>query len=209
MPENIVIPRKSGEPYGLAIVFNIVCAGRILLEDVDPSKGVQQVPIACVDEYGEKLPPSQYVIGLTRVYAYANRSNANPVIEGLTFKGEPIDPKVGITVDRCTAKDVDKLADCPDVKVDVKVPPSSHELNEGEKDIDGSPLRELIWASFFSTLGTFDGDARLLYDARAGKVGDSAIRFLPPGIAGDGTIWTVVKDNRGGAVWADFPVHVK
>ncbi|NOU32914.1 MAG: hypothetical protein HOO96_33835 [Polyangiaceae bacterium] len=209
MPDNVIIPRKSGEPYGLAILFNIVCAGRILIDEVDPSKGVQQVPISCVDEYGEKLPPTQYVIGLTRVYAYANRVNNNPVIEGLTFQGAPIDPKVGITVDRCTAKDVDKLQDCPELKVDVQVPATSNELNEGEKDVDGTPLRELVWASFFASTGTFDGDARLLYDTRTGKVGDTVIRYLPPAIPGDGTLWTVVKDNRGGAVWTDFPVHVK
>jgi hypothetical protein len=209
MPENVIIPRKSGEPYGLAILFNIACAGRIVFEALDPAKGPQQVPIACVDEAGARLPPSEYVIGLTRVYAYANRRNQNPTIENLKFQGNVIDPKGGsIVVDKCLEREADK-SKCPELNFEVSVPESSQELNEGERDSNGAPLREQVWATFYSSFGSFEGDARLLYDTRAGRVTDTAIRFYPPDAAQTGTLWVVVKDNRGGSVWLDFPLIVR
>jgi hypothetical protein len=208
MPEAAIIPRRSGDPYGLVVIFYIACAGRILIDELDPSKGVQQIPLACVDEFGARLPPSEYVIGLTRVYAYQNRRNENPVLQGVTFQGQPIDPKVGVTVDRCTETEMNKDK-CPELNFDINVPESSQELNEGERDADGNVLREQLWATFYSTFGSFDGDARLLYDTRTGRNSDSKIRFYPIAPAQTGTMWVVVKDNRGGTNWLDFPLTVR
>ena len=55
-------------------------------------------------------------------------------------------------------------------------------------------------------------DARLLYDPSSGSIGGPSTTddtFDPPGKPGDGLVWIVVHDNRGGASWVTVPVHVE
>jgi hypothetical protein len=76
----------------------------------------------------------------------------------------------------------------------------------------GVSEKEQIWADFYTTLGGFDDQARLLYDVKAGSLGGPDVtnnKFNPPDRPGDGFIWIVVHDNRGGASWATVPVHVQ
>ena len=37
---------------------------------------------------------------------------------------------------------------------------------------------------------------------------DTAETFRAPHVPGSGTMYVVVHDNRGGATWTSFPVHV-
>ena len=206
MPENIIQARKGSDPYGLVIIFNVACAGRLVVREVDANAGPQQIPLECTDVFGKVLPPSEYVIGFTRVYAYADRSNQNPKIDGVTFDGAKVDLKRGIAVDRCTEK---KERDCPEHKFDTVVPASSQEINVGEKQPNGQFYKEQVWAAYYTTDGKFDGDGRLLYDATTGKVDDSTIKFYAPKDPGIKQAWVVVKDNRGGANWVEFPITVR
>jgi hypothetical protein len=203
VPEDIVQPREGIDPYGIAIVFNIACAGKVELANRDPAAGPQQVPILCTDESGAQLQPKDYVIGISRVYAYTTRTNTNPVIEKLKQDDKDVDPVVGVTVDHCTKS---KTIDCPDVKLDTRVSDSSWEDNP----IDTAPgAKEQIWVDYYSDIGEFADDARLLFDTRKGRVDDSTVKFHAPKTPGEGTIWAVVHDNRGGAAWIVIPLHVK
>jgi hypothetical protein len=209
MPANAIIPRpRAKSPYGLVIYFNIACAGRIRIDGIDPAKGQQQIPFYCSDEQGVRLPPSEYVVGFTRVYSYEARINNNPSITSLRFQGEPVNLKTGITVDRCLTQGTEKKQ-CPELKLDVQVPDESYELNEGEVRSDGSPAREIVWSAFYSTAATFEGDARLMFDATTGRVPDSAIRVYPAANPQSGLLWVVTKDNRGGTAWEELPFTVK
>ncbi|MDB4935695.1 MAG: hypothetical protein JWP87_2667 [Labilithrix sp.] len=205
IPDDAVKPRKGSEPYGLAIVFNILCAGRVELAERDPSGGVQQVPVLCVGEDGVPLPASDYVIGISRVYAYPDRVNMNPVIEALTFEDKDVAPALGITIEKCLTE---KERDCKENKIDIRVSDASWELNPSEVTRDGE-IREQIWVDWYSDLGKFDGDARLLFDARQGRISDSEVTFRAPKNPTDGTLWAVVHDNRGGAAWITVPLHVR
>ena len=69
--------------------------------------------------------------------------------------------------------------------------------------------REQIWASYYADRGEFDGEARLLYDARSGKIAGSETIFHAPSEPGDGSLWIIVHDNRGGANWRQIPLHVR
>jgi len=207
MPLDAIQPRRTTKtPYGLAIAFAIACAGRVETVERDEEGGPQQVPIACFDENNQKLPPSDYVLGITRVYAYDTRVNNNPVIDGATFDGKPVDPAVGISVDRCTAA---KKEDCPKLKLNVSVPATSWEIQEEAFDADGNPLREQIWVTYYASTGQMGSDARLLYDTTGGAIEGSDVEYQASQVYEDGHIWAVVHDNRGGAEWVDFPVHVK
>lgn len=196
----------AGEPYGLAIVFNVACAGRVVLAEIDPSKGPQQVPVACVDKSGNPVGPNDWVFGFTRVYSYKSDTNANPVIDGLTFDGKPVDLAKGIVVERCKA---DKTRDCEEHKLDTKVPPSSWEESRiGVKPGD-PPRHEQIWVSYYMTTGDVSDGARLLYDVNQGAVSETETKFQSPGFPIEGTMWAVVRDNRGGTAWRQFPLKVQ
>lgn len=207
IPQDAVIPRKGSEPYGLAIIFNILCAGRIEFVPRDMEGSPQQVPVVCMDENGAKLPPSDYVLGISRVYAWADRINTNPVIEKVTLEGADVDLTKGLEVQPCSA-DVEKEADCKENKIDVRVSESSWETNPSEVTRDGE-LREQIWVDYYSDIGRLDSEARLLFDTRKGRVTDTEVTFRAPKAAADGTLWAVVHDNRGGAAWVVIPLHVR
>jgi hypothetical protein len=139
------------------------------------------------------------------VYAYDDRTNTNPVIDHVTYEGNPVDLTKGIDVDRCTTA---KRRDCPEVKLDVAVTEASWEPNPGDKDPDGKVRSEQIWDAYFASVGQLAGDARLLYDPVRGKVDGSEVKYQAPNEAGDGSFWIVVHDNRGGTTWVEIPVHV-
>lgn len=205
MPDDAIIPRQGTDPYGLALLFNIACAGQVRLAEIVPGAGPQQVPIQCTDENGVQLPPSDYVIGISRVYSYTARTNTNPVIEKITFEGKDVDLAQGITVDRCTA--VTRM-ECPETKIDVRVSESSWEENPSEV-IDGRVLREQIWVSLYSDKGEIGTDARLLFDTTKGRPSETEVTYRAAAEPGRGTLWAVVHDNRGGQAWVVVPVTVR
>jgi hypothetical protein len=205
MPSDAIQPRKGSDPYGLVVVFNVLCAGRVEFATRDPAGGAQQVPVLCMDDNGVKLPPSDYVIGISRVYSWGGRVNTNPVVEKLTLAGADVDLAKGITVDRCTNA---KQSDCPEIKLGVRVSDSSWENNPSDVTRDG-PLHEQIWVDWYSDLGEFGDQARLLFDTHAGRISDSDVVFRAPKDPTDGTVWAVVHDNRGGAAWIVVPLHVR
>ncbi len=203
MPDDIVRERPGSPPYGLAIVFNMACAGQIRLAE-RAGNAPQQIPIQCTDEGGNPLSADDYVIGINRVYSYPDRTNENPIVESVTLDGGVIDPAQGFTIDRCVAK---KRNDCPPVKFGVRVSDSSWEENPSTGVAAGQ--REQIWVTYYSDLGDFRDEARLLFDAKNGRVSDSDIEFRAPYEPAEGTVWAVVHDNRAGAAFLVLPLHVK
>jgi hypothetical protein len=210
-------------PYGLGILFNIACAGHLELVAPDPtSDNPQQVPLGCFDQSENQLGPDDWVLGFTRVYAFAPDSgitNTNPVISSIDVQGQPLSVTLqqntsqiyttqAFTTSHCTAS---RRSDCPHVAIGPVVPSSSWEVTQ-QIGSNGQPENEEIWADFYSTFGQFTGDASLLYDATKGSIGDPSVtdnQFLPPNDPGNGFIWIVVHDNRGGASWVTIPVEVQ
>jgi len=196
-------------PYGLVVVFNVACAGHVEIVDIDPSTGVQSVPIGCFDDDHNRLGPSDYVIGFTRVYAYADRTNANPVLRGVLVDGKPImlgdpaDPKTGLHVAPCNHN-------CDDVKLNVDVPPESQEVNPGDVDPDGTTRKEQVWVDYYATDGNLDGEARLVFDPKGSRVtGDGTDEpYHAPDDPTDGWLFVVVHDNRDGTDWQQIPLRV-
>ena len=196
------------EPYGLIVLFNIACAGHVEAVDTSQVSGPQVIPVGCFDDNHVQLGPSEYVIGFTRIYAYATRTNANPVIDDVILNGSVVklgpasDRSTGIVLAPCNGK-------CSDAKIDVHVPASSQEDNPGDVDPDGTPHKEQIWVDYFATQGTFSGDARLLYDTKTGPVSESEIPFTPSDTPEEGLVFAVVHDNRDGVAWVQIPLHIR
>ncbi len=228
MPSDVVTRHTDvpGEPapYGVAILFNIACAGHLELVALDPtSDNPQQVPLGCFDQGENQLGPDDWVLGFSRVYAFAPDSgvppNSNPVISSIDVQGSPLTVTLqqnttqiyttqAFTTSRCTAS---RRSDCPHVAIGPVVPPSSWETTQ-EVDSNNQQEKEEIWADFYSTFGQFTGGASLLSDATKGSIGDPSVtdnQFLPPNDPGNGFIWIVVHDDRGGASWVTIPVEVQ
>jgi hypothetical protein len=190
-------------PYGLAIVFNIACAGHLEIVPLDPGN-VQSPPIGCFDAQHNQLGPDDYVFGFTRVYAYDDLTNANPI---QTLDSSIAPDAIGtIDMPRCAP------GSCTPLRIGPVVPASSQEVDPTQHDANQNVVKEQIWAEFFSTIGSLDDDVRLLYDSETGSLGapsDTDNHFTPPGVAGDGMLWIVVHDNRGGASWQAVPLHVQ
>jgi hypothetical protein len=139
-----------------------------------------------------------------RVYAFADRRNANPVIDHLTFGGATVDPVAGIVVGHCTAPDETR---CPKTEVDTIVPDSSWETDPGSFDSTGGVAHEAIWVDYYATGGRFDNDSVVLFDAHSGRVSSADEGYAAPPSRGPQTFWAVVHDTRGGASWISVPLN--
>jgi hypothetical protein len=191
-------PVAGTSPYGLVIIFNIACAGHVKTLPINAAAGPQQVPISCFDDAGNQLGPDQYVIGFTRVYVSATKTNLNPVIAGFSFNGveTPIDAGSGIpgpiavSVKACGGS-------CDGVPLDMNVPESSW-----------TGQAKSIWVDYYAMGGGLDDDARLLYDLNAGQVSDSKdpVHYTPTDDAGPATLWAVVHDSNDGVNWLQVNV---
>ena len=159
--------------------------------------------IQCTDDVGKELSPDDWVFAFTRVYAYDTLVNTNPVITNVTLDGAPVNPTDGITVMPCTGSRSGPNPSCKTYKLGAEVPDTSW-----EPSLDH---HEAVFSTFYYTepVGDFDSDGRLLFDATMGRIDDHAVTLIPKATAGEGKIWVIVQDSRGGAAWVELPVHVK
>src|SRR5262249_5133446 len=98
----------SAPAYGTLIVFDMACAGHVEYLGESLAGGPQAIPFGCFDAGHHQLGPDDFVFAFSRIFVFADRKNANPVIDHLTFDGTPVDPSAGITMDHCTATDAEK-----------------------------------------------------------------------------------------------------
>jgi hypothetical protein len=227
LPQDIITshpPANGTAPYGLAIVFNMACAGHPELLPVNASNlSVNSLPIGCFDKNHNALDADSFVVGYATVYAYETITNQNPVIDHVLFQGDDLDggflgdsnpaedagvpEEGGVVMAHCDASTSSK---CPSFSFDVDVPASSQERDPLDLGSNGQPLGEQIWVDYYATTGSLSDDARLLYDPTIGKViTGTAITFQAPMNPTPGTLWAVVHDNRGGVAWDVVPFLVK
>jgi hypothetical protein len=191
-------------PYGVAIVFVMACAGHVETVELPAGAGPEAMPFGCFDVDHQPLGPDQFSFAYATVFAFADRTNANPIIDHLIFQGAPVDPAAGISLAHCTSATLDS---CPTTPLDLAVPDASQELDPGNVDPSGQILREQIWVDYLVSGGKLDNDVAILRDPRTGAIANTADALFPPLAAGDYRLWAVVRDNRGGTSWLDVPLH--
>jgi hypothetical protein len=215
-------PVNGTDPYGIAIVFNMACAGHPELLPVDSSNlSFNQLPVGCFDKNGNQLDSDSFVVGYATVYAYETLTNANPVIAHVLYQKSDLDggylgesstaravvpSEGGIVVPTCTDTDRDA---CTMYSFDIDVPDASWQLDPQNVGSNGQPLHEQIWVDYYWTAGSFSDDSRLIYDPTLGYVGDTAVSLTPPATPTTATFWAVVHDNRGGVSWDVVPYRVQ
>lgn len=211
-------------PYGVAIVFNMACAGHPEILPANPSNlSVNALPVGCFDKDHSLLGADSYVVGYATVYAYDSLTNQNPVLTDVLFQGKGLEAGVlgdssaeqdagspdasGVVIPHCTAS---KSSECPSFSFDVAVPPSSQERDPLDLGSNGQPLGEQIWVDYYITAGSLSQDARLLYDPTVGKVTTAtSTLYQAPTTPTAATFWVVVHDNRGGVGWDVVPFVVQ
>ncbi len=217
LPADIITshPRVEGSaPFGAVFAFAMACDGdhiRYLGLRTRPSP--QSPPFGCFASDGTQLGAEHFVFAFARVYAFEERVNANPVIESFSFNGQTLSreeldcvptaeaPCRTFSVVRCTKTSSD---DCPEVDVDVSVPPQSQEA-----DPTSDRGREQVWVNYYATGGKFEQEARILYDVNEGRLGDTPAEFRTPRQPGKHKLWAVVHDNRGGVEWVQATLIVE
>ncbi|RLB48599.1 MAG: hypothetical protein DRI90_25265 [Deltaproteobacteria bacterium] len=216
MPNDIVSRRPKppvGPHYGIAYVFFAACAGQIVpVELTSPGGGqVPDFPLECHDIAGNKLGSESFVIGYTQVYAFADeRANANPPIEAITLDGIelPDDPADAPVVESCPVTEDDRRAaacasdqpvdDCRQYVINATIGDVA-EVDPGAVDIDGNPMREVVWVSYFAKGGDMSMALSLVSDATEGYLNDHDTDWVPPAEPGTYAIWAVARDQRGGS----------
>jgi hypothetical protein len=215
-------PVMGTDPYGVAIIFNMACAGHPeLLPSNASNLSFNQLPIGCFDKNENQLDASSYVVGYVTVYAYAALTNSNPVITNFLYQGNDMDGgflgdsstmdagsfgDAGIVVPPCTSPDG---GGCPTYSFDIALTSSSWEVDPQDLGSNGQPLHEQIWVDYYWTAGNFSDDSRLIYDPTVGLVGGTAVSLSAPPNPTPATFWAVVHDNRGGVAWDVVPYTVR
>jgi hypothetical protein len=220
MPANVIAmhTKKGGAvdavPSGLAVVFTIACAGHVRYLPRAEGDSPNALPLGCFDDNHAQLGPDDYVFSYSLVYAFTDRMNANPVVTTLTFGGTPVDVTKGITLDHCASAAADanrsvNTSSCPTTALDIVLPDSTQEVDPGNPDPAGNPLKEEIRAQYLMTDGHLDHDTVNLFDARSGRITPTSVQLTAPATAGENMLWAVVRDSRGGTTWVSVPMHVK
>jgi hypothetical protein len=216
IPDGIIVPRTGvSASYGLMILFNFACAGHIGAVAFDPNSGnPQQVPLGCFDANNQPVGPDGFVLGFTRVYVQDQPTEENPMITEVDTGGQRLEVDGGVTTARleidggvttepfvvnlCGENNANK---CDGSKIGPVVPSSK-------------PTTKQVWADFYSTVGQFNSNARLLFDPMQTlsiPAGTNNIYLAPNNLVGapaNNFIWIVVHDDQGGADWVTVPLTV-
>ncbi len=204
---NVVVRPGQRERFATAYVFMVACAGHVERIPRRGDLGPNALPVACFDASGRQLDPDEFVFGYTRVFVFEERRNAIPSLDGVTFEGKPVDVAAGIVTGTCV-KD-DKTRECKTVKLDVVFSDAAAEVDPDNVDENGKVGRETIYVDWFTSIGKFKTDRKILFDGQLGRTPKSAIELSPPNGAGKGTVWAVLHDNRGGTSWLEFPIEIR
>ena len=209
MPSNVIathLGSRGQGPYGLAVVFTIACAGHV--EYMPPAAGASPdaLPFGCFDAGGAALGPNDFVFAYALVYAFTGRTNANPVIDHVTFGGAAVDADAGIAVAHCTKSSIDA---CPATDLQTILPDSDQELDPGDTDTNGNVLKEEVWVDYYVTAGKVKNDTIVVFDPHTGRLANTADPFYSPQSSGASTLWAVAHDNRGGVSWVELGVHAR
>jgi hypothetical protein len=191
-----------GEARANAMVglVSVVCPGTLSLDTtVDISSG--QLPIQCTNAAGRVLDLTEFQIGMKRVFVRETDVNNNPVIDHLTWDGEPWAEGDIKPVQHCsdTGNRFDRCDNSLAHHLSAVVTPASFESGTDEL---GNAFTEQLIVEYYATEGTFDDDVREANDPETQWVAREESAGLLV------NVWFVVHDDRGGAAIAQRQVQV-
>jgi hypothetical protein len=204
---------KGAFQYGLAVVFNIACAGHVEVVPPDPNNpNPEQIPFGCFNAQHQAVSANDYVIGYSEVFAYTSLTNHNPVISSFTFRdaGLPLEGGVAAAAvfPHCTESNTSK---CPDNYAITGVPDASWEPDPQNPGPDGGPQHEELWVDYYATMGSLGDEAILLFDPVLGRITKPPEQEDLQKVTKKqvGTLWAVAHDNRNGVSWITVPLRAQ
>jgi hypothetical protein len=228
IPGDAITSRPQGpgvvSPYGVLFLFYAACAGE--LRHVPGANPATDSPIGCYPTGGgPALGQDDFEFGYYPIYVYETLVNHNPVISSLGFgvpsSGAACAADIGCGPDQicgtegvcipavaaCSAKEA---KDCPGFPLGPSVDRASAELAVSALIPESRAPAETLWVSYYSTVGLFDKDTRLVNEPNAGW-SSSYEGVWRPQVGGgrEVSLFAVVRDNRGGVAWARQNVWVK
>jgi len=209
IPGDIITKRAPGiEPYGLAYVLFMACAG---IPRLVPNAAPGKLPFGCFDADGRELGADDFVIGYTSMYVFDDRSNQNPVVDDFLFDsaslaGSTIDETLVSHVPSCKESDRTK---CPKHTLKPVINKAlTDEEDPSARSPDGQPLREQAWVNYYITAGELKSSVRLVNDATQGWNEKNEAEYTAPAEPGPVRVFAVVHDNRGGVAWVEGKIIV-
>jgi hypothetical protein len=183
-------------PSALVGVVVVACPGELRAGSTDA------VPTRCVDEDGNDRSIHDLEVGIKRIFVRQSDRNDNPVIDSITWDGEPWPEDEVRETDIC-AEDTFVIDDCGEAlqrRIEL-------EVSGGERGRDefGGDFAEQVIVQFYSTHGLFRDQVRIAEDT------DN--RWVAQRDAGDGrdeaTLWFIARDDRGGVSWTTRTVAIR
>jgi hypothetical protein len=195
---------RGQRPIGLAVVFAIACAGEVR-RVAQSAEFDGAPPFGCFDEDGKQLPKDDYVVAHARVNVVPGIKNQNPLIDQVLVDGRPLDPSGNMRLKKCLEKDD---ARCGKAKVTTLVAESAQEPDPFS-GFGGQPSREQIWVNYYLTGGKMDNDFSVLYSSDTGRVEKAETGLFARTGSGPARLIAVVRDNRGGVSWREYPFVIE
>lgn len=227
VPDDVVssrpaLPGASAPAFGLGFVFFAACAGTL---GPAPEEEAREFPLACFDDAGRSLGPSDFVVGYVQVYASEDGENQSPALAEVQIDGRavpldcvgvacvdsPVEPTpIDCTTDdpRCVAACAGADGECKLIAIAPVIDPESFELDPIASAQDGSDRWEQTWVRFYSDRGDLAGDIRIAANPTDGPSDDLAMDFDASEVFGETTLWITVHDSRGGTDWARLRLAV-
>ena len=93
--------------------------------------------------------------------------------------------------------------------LDVRFADAAAEVDPDNIDEHGKTGRETLYVDWFTSIGRFSGDRKILFDGQLGRMPQSPIDLSPPSTPGKGKVWAILHDNRGGTSWLEVPIEIQ
>lgn len=196
----------EARPNVLSGVLSIACPGTLALDlstlASTSASTSSLLPFRCTDASGAELGLHDAIAGVKRVYVRETDRNANPVIAGITFDGEPWAEDDIKEVDACDTSDF-TFDDCKgkgDHRLAVNV---SSESFEAGVDEFGRDFTEQLVVQHYATEGIFE------YEVRIAESPETRWVARQSASGQELRLWFVARDDRGGVTLAERRVLVR
>jgi hypothetical protein len=203
IPQDVLdgVPAEA-RPSVLSGVLSIACPGTLSLDLEAAAEGGSLLPFRCIDASGVELGLHDAIAGVKRVYVRETDRNQNPVIDSISFDGEPWAEDDVKEVDSCDSDDF-SFDDCKgegEHRIAANVSPDSFEAGTDEF---GRAFQEELVVQHYATEGIFE------YEVRIAEQAENRWVARRSAAGQELRLWFVVRDDRGGVALAERRVRVR
>jgi hypothetical protein len=199
VPENTLasLPEAARASAMVGIV-SIACPGDLSFEQASNT-----LPFACKEAgTGRVFALEEYVVGLKRIQVRSADRNQNPRIQQLLFDGQDWPEGEVKQVIACDTDNNEYEPCAENSKHQIALRPTPDSVESGQTEF-GIDFTEQVIIQYYATEGTFENEVKIIDEPETGWVARKAASGK------DLTLWMVVRDDRGGAAWAERHVHVQ